>query len=127
MAVASLDQKSCMVCGRAFSWRKKWARTWDEVRYCSRRCNERRLMPSDLRLEATIEHLLKSRAVGTTICPSEAARTVDPISWKRLMEAARMAARRLVVAGKIEIVQGSQVVDASTAKGPIRLRLKPRL
>lgn len=35
-----------------------------------------------------------------------------------------MAARRLVAAGKAEILQKSKVVDASTAKGPIRIRLK---
>ncbi|MFD1436850.1 DUF2256 domain-containing protein [Acinetobacter terrae] len=23
---------------RPFSWRKKWQRCWDEVRYCSERC-----------------------------------------------------------------------------------------
>ncbi|MCB0681081.1 MAG: DUF2256 domain-containing protein [Saprospiraceae bacterium] len=33
-----MPTKLCPVCGRPFSWRKKWARVWDEVRYCSRRC-----------------------------------------------------------------------------------------
>jgi len=42
------------------------------------------------------------------------------------MEPARCAARRLVAAGRIEIVQGGRVVDPSTAKGPIRLRLVRR-
>jgi hypothetical protein len=40
------------------------------------------------------------------------------------MEDARRAARRLVAAGLIEITQGGHVVDPSTAKGPVRLRLK---
>ncbi|MBV0914056.1 DUF2256 domain-containing protein [Anianabacter salinae] len=35
---ADLPQKTCATCGRRFSWRKKWARVWDEVRYCSDRC-----------------------------------------------------------------------------------------
>lgn len=39
------------------------------------------------------------------------------------MERARRAARRLVAEGRLEILQGSRVVDPSTAKGPIRLRL----
>ncbi|MBD8791037.1 DUF2256 domain-containing protein [Pseudomonas syringae] len=30
--------KDCATCGRPFAWRKKWARCWDEVRYCSERC-----------------------------------------------------------------------------------------
>lgn len=42
--------------------------------------------------------------------------------WRDLMEPARRAARRLVVAGEVEIVQQGRVVDPSTAKGPIRVR-----
>ena len=38
------------------------------------------------------------------------------------MEPARAAARRLVAIGKIVITQHNQIVDPSTAKGPIRLR-----
>jgi hypothetical protein len=30
--------KVCAVCGRPFSWRKKWERDWENVRYCSDRC-----------------------------------------------------------------------------------------
>jgi hypothetical protein len=34
----NLPQKVCAVCGRPFTWRKKWARNWDEVKYCSDQC-----------------------------------------------------------------------------------------
>ncbi|MTI52423.1 MAG: DUF2256 domain-containing protein [Alcanivorax sp.] len=37
-----LPEKRCAVCGRPFSWRRKWARDWEQVRYCSRRCRSRR-------------------------------------------------------------------------------------
>ena len=40
------------------------------------------------------------------------------------MEKVRQAARRLVLEGRIEILQKGRVVDPSTARGPIRLRLK---
>lgn len=30
-----LPSKLCAVCGREFSWRKKWEKNWDEVKYCS--------------------------------------------------------------------------------------------
>ncbi len=30
--------KDCARCGRPFSWRKKWERDWDNVRYCSDKC-----------------------------------------------------------------------------------------
>ncbi len=45
-----------------------------------------------------------------------------PDDWRPLMERARVAARRLVAAGEVEITQKGQVVDPSTAKGPIRVR-----
>jgi hypothetical protein len=35
---SDLPQKTCATCGRPFTWRKKWAKVWDEVRYCSDRC-----------------------------------------------------------------------------------------
>ncbi|MDP5327351.1 MAG: DUF2256 domain-containing protein [Paracoccaceae bacterium] len=39
---ADLPQKICAQCGRPFAWRKKWARVWDEVRFCSERCKRAR-------------------------------------------------------------------------------------
>lgn len=33
-----LPQKNCATCGKPFSWRKKWEKNWDEVKYCSDRC-----------------------------------------------------------------------------------------
>ncbi|THF87996.1 DUF2256 domain-containing protein [Deinococcus sp. KSM4-11] len=30
--------KVCAVCGRPFTWRKKWERDWEHVKYCSDRC-----------------------------------------------------------------------------------------
>ena len=125
MTVAAMEAKNCTVCGRRFSWRRKWQRAWDGVRYCSERCRERRLLPSDYRLEKAIEHLLSTDASGvrrSTIEPVEAARLVDPVGWGSLLEAARMAARRLAAAGRLEFLQGGRVVDPSTAKGRVLLR-----
>jgi len=34
----NLPQKICEFCERPFCWRRKWARDWDNVRYCSQRC-----------------------------------------------------------------------------------------
>ena len=70
--------------------------------------------------------LLAERGAGKTICPSEAARRVRPDGWRPLMERTRAAARRLVAAGEVEITQQGRVVDASTARGPIRVRLVRR-
>ncbi|TAG54677.1 MAG: DUF2256 domain-containing protein [Cytophagales bacterium] len=30
--------KICVVCQRPISWRKKWEKVWDEVKYCSVKC-----------------------------------------------------------------------------------------
>lgn len=37
-----LPQKPCAACGRPFAWRRKWAKVWDEVRYCSEACRRSR-------------------------------------------------------------------------------------
>ena len=119
--------KVCAACGRSFEWRRKWARDWDQVRYCSDRCRRHGSTdPTDAALEAAILDLLACRSGGATICPSEAARRVAPDDWRPLMEPARAAARRLVAAGRVEITQGGRAVDPSTAKGPIRIRSTTR-
>lgn len=33
-----LSTKICVTCGRPFSWRKKWEKNWDEVKFCSDKC-----------------------------------------------------------------------------------------
>lgn len=121
------ESKLCAVCGRDIQWRARWARDWDQVRYCSDGCRRRRLRPVDDQLEASLLKLLSERARAATVCPSEAARAVagpgaDEAAWRALLEPARMAARRLVARGEAEVTQGGRVVDASTAKGPIRVR-----
>jgi hypothetical protein len=35
---ADLPTKTCAACGKPFTWRKKWAKDWEQVRYCSKRC-----------------------------------------------------------------------------------------
>lgn len=36
----NLPEKICLVCGRPFSWRKKWEKNWADVKYCSDRCRQ---------------------------------------------------------------------------------------
>ncbi|MDH7943403.1 DUF2256 domain-containing protein [Pseudohongiella sp. SYSU M77423] len=33
-----LPSKPCKTCGREMSWRKAWAKNWDQVLYCSDKC-----------------------------------------------------------------------------------------
>lgn len=145
--MATPPDKVCASCGRAFSWRKAWARDWEQVRYCSDACRRRKVRPVDRALEAAIVDLLDRRAVGATICPSEAARQVAQApqvagsrasggrpetgagssavpddAWRSLLEPARRAARRLVASGEVELIQRGHVVDPSTFRGPVRIR-----
>lgn len=124
------QSKPCAACGRTITWRKKWERDWDQVRWCSDACRRAKVRPVDAALEDAVLRLLDARPVGATICPSEAARVVartvgtsSDDAWRELMEPARAAARRLVVRGEVEITQGGAVVDdPSHTKGPIRIR-----
>jgi hypothetical protein len=123
----TVEEKICAVCGRRITWRKAWARDWEQVRYCGDGCRRRGLRRSDAELETALRELLATRAGSATVCPSEAARRValkegTEDGWRELMEPARMAARRLVARGEVQIVQGGRAVDPSTAKGPIRIR-----
>jgi hypothetical protein len=35
-----LETKICLVCEKPFSWRKKWEKNWQEVKYCSDACRK---------------------------------------------------------------------------------------
>ncbi|GAA4020061.1 hypothetical protein GCM10022212_15520 [Actimicrobium antarcticum] len=39
---SDLPTRICVRCGLPFTWRKKWERVWDEVKYCSERCRRTR-------------------------------------------------------------------------------------
>ena len=120
--MGSTPSKICMKCGRRFTWRAKWSKTWDDVRFCSARCRRERLSAVDRELEEAMLSLLRQRG-RKTICPSDAARRVDADGWRLLVEPARQAARRLVMRGEAEILQRGRRVDPSTARGPIRVGL----
>ncbi len=42
---ANLPTKICLTCGRPFTWRKKWERDWDQIRYCSEACRRSKSKP----------------------------------------------------------------------------------
>ena len=111
--------KICEGCGRTIEPRKKWAHQWDQIKFCSEKCRRNKKNNS---YESKILDLLKTKDFDKTICPSE----VLPDNQKTdkiIMEAVRSSARILVAKGEIVIMQKGYVVDPSTAKGPIRLKL----
>ena len=34
----NFPSKICLICNKPFSWRKKWQKVWNEVKYCSEKC-----------------------------------------------------------------------------------------
>lgn len=77
------------------------------------------------RLEEALGRLIDARAAGASVCPSEAARDVDPEGWRALMDDTRAAAARMAARGEVEVTQGGRAVDPASARGPIRVR-RPR-
>ena len=48
MKKGNLPSKICVACGQPVEWRKKWAKVWEDVKYCSERCRrERNLVSGD--------------------------------------------------------------------------------
>lgn len=117
-----LPEKTCKVCGRRYTWRRKWARDWDSVRHCSDSCRRRGLTKLDAVIEDAMLDLARDRArTGGTICPSEVARFLEPDDWRPMMDAVRMAARRLAERGLIEVHQRGRAIDPSAARGAVRI------
>ncbi|MFS0731338.1 DUF3253 domain-containing protein [Curtobacterium sp. 1P10AnD] len=117
---AEHTERTCASCGRRMP-----SSAAPDAKYCSAACRKHGVDATDRALEQRIDELLAARSRSSSICPSEAARALDPDGWRELMEPARRAARRMVARGEVEITQHGSVVDPSTAKGPIRIR-RPR-
>lgn len=116
------EERFCRRCGRRIEWRRKWAADWDRIAYCSEKCRRRKIGARDREIERALVSRALRAAAGATFCPSEVARAVGGEDWRAWMEPVREAARRLVAKGELEVLQRGAVVDASTARGPIRLR-----
>jgi hypothetical protein len=83
-------------------------------------------MHSEAEATEAIIRLLEERDPGKTICPSDAARALGgDDGFRELMPTVRDAARDLVAAGRVDVTQRGEVVDLDTARGAIRLRLRP--
>ena len=74
-------------------------------------------------LEAAMLALLAERGPGKSICPSEAARAVDPQGWRGLLRQARATAVELARQGRLVITRHGRPVDPAAFKGVYRLRL----
>jgi len=73
----------------------------------------------EARVAATTRALLRHRAPGATVCPSEVARAVASPGWRPVMDAVRAVAAELATRGEL-VRQKGEVVDAAAARGPLR-------
>jgi hypothetical protein len=80
---------------------------------------------TNAKIEESILELLHQRAAGKTICPSEAARRLQPTDWGELMPRIREVADDMKNRKILVVLQKSKpIASAQEAVGPIRLRLK---
>ena len=77
---ASPADKVCARCGRPFAWRKKWARDWEHVKFCSDACR-RGSGKVGASMDAAVLAALDGRPEGSSIDPSGVARAIDPKRW----------------------------------------------
>ena len=80
------------------------------------------------RIASIILSLLQTRADTATICPSEVARQLEPVSWRPLMPEVRRVATIMAAAGEVELRQRGVVVSPFTEiRGPLRISLARRI
>ena len=72
---------------------------------------------------AVILTLAARRGRGRTLCPSEAARTLDPADWRARMDEVRAAAAALQAEGRIRVTREGREVALAAARRPVRLGL----
>jgi hypothetical protein len=78
---------------------------------------------SSRRIDAAMLALLRSRAAGKSICPSDVARIAGGTQWRALLPAVRQRAVEMSGRGQIEIRRRNQVVEANPTDGVLRYRL----
>ncbi|MDA0296334.1 MAG: DUF3253 domain-containing protein [Planctomycetota bacterium] len=75
-------------------------------------------------MEKRILDRLADRTTPSTTCQGEIARAIAPEDWPNQVERVREAARRLVSAGRIEMLQDGRPVDLDRARRTLCLRLR---
>ncbi len=78
------------------------------------------------RIGSTVLALLRHRAPGGSICPSDVARAIGGPGWRSLMDEVRDQARALALDREVHLTARGEVLDpGETPRGPIRIRLGP--
>ena len=93
----NLPVKTCVVCNRPFTWRKKWESCWDEVTTCSKKCNgerkkQNRIARGAERAEADASGSDSEDSTGMA-APLQAVALADNEDPKAARKAAKKAAK----------------------------------
>lgn len=75
------------------------------------------------RIDAALRALLRSRAPGRSICPSDIARIVGGTTWRTLLPVVRDRAVEMADGGELEILRRGRVVETNATEGVLRYRL----
>ncbi len=118
----NFPQKNCSSCGRSFTWRKSFAKNWEDVKYCSNACRNRKLSKIDKQIENSILELLEAETYPTPLSTDQIADFLDFGNETDLLESRIRAARRLERKSFVIITQDGKRVDSSTAKGHFQIR-----
>ena len=118
----NFPQKNCSSCGRSFTWRKSFAKNWEDVKYCSNACRNRKLSKIDQQIENSILELLEAETYSNPLSTDQIADFLDFGNDKNLLESIKRAARRLEMKSFVIITQDGKRVDSSTAKGHLQIR-----
>lgn len=113
--------KVCARCGRPFAWRKKWARDWEHVKYCSDACR-RGSAAIGAAVDAAVMAVLDGRREGSSLGLDEIARALEPKRWRDRVDDVRAAAVRLALARRIVVTQGGRVIEPLLAEGSIQIQ-----
>ncbi len=70
-----------------------------------------------------ILELAESRGHAKSFCPSEAARRINPDSWRAYLSEVKNAASKLTAKGILVCTQRGRKVDPLEAEGPVRYAL----
>ncbi len=80
----------------------------------------------DERIAAAVRALVRKRQ-GSSICPSDVARTVGAHSWRSIMDDVRRVTARLADEGQVIVTQKGEPVRIADARGPVRIVRGPDL
>ncbi len=115
----TVESKICLSCGREMTYRKKWEKNWDEVKYCSDECRRNK---NKYDFRETILNALNQATTKSILSVEDVIKTLDSTT-PDTVEHIRRSVRLLYHEKKIEVLQNNKIIDGGNFKGAISFRL----